>query len=95
MKKEVAKLIREGMDDAEAQDLVDARPLRYPESGSNGEEEEELEPLGGEDSCPNTSPCGMGGSEGPKCAHDEAEPELAKRLRYEGSEAPGVIGDVP
>ena len=58
--KEVAKLICEGMDAAEAQDLVDARPLKYPESGSDGEEEEEeLESLGGEDSGPDTSLCGM------------------------------------
>jgi len=35
------------MDAAEAQDLVDAWPLKYPESGSDGEEEEEeLESLG-------------------------------------------------
>ena len=91
----MAKLIHEGMDAAESQDLVDARPPKYPESGSDGEEEEELEPLGGEDSCPNTSPCGMGRSGAPKCTRDEAEPESAKRLRGEGSEAPGVIGDVP
>ena len=46
----MAKLIREGTDPVEAQDFVDARPLKYPESGSDGEkeeEEEELEPLGG------------------------------------------------
>ena len=58
----MAKLIREGMDAAEAQDLVDARPLKYPESGSDGEEEEEeLESLGGEDFGTNTSLCGMSG----------------------------------
>ena len=75
----MAKLIREGMDAAEAQDLVDARPLKYPESGSDGEEEEEeLESLGGEDSGPDTSLCGMSGPEAPKRARDEAEPESAK-----------------
>ena len=67
------------MDAVEAQDLVDARPLKYPESGSEGEEEEEeLEPLGGEYSCSETSPCGMSGSGPPKRARDEAEPESAK-----------------
>ena len=45
---EVTKLIHEGMDPADAQDLVDARLPEDPESGSDGEEEEEeLEPLGG------------------------------------------------
>ena len=76
---------------------MDARPLKYPESGSEGEEEEEeeLEPLGGEYSSSDTSPCGMSGSGAPKRARDEAEPESAKRLRGEGSDAPGVVGDVP
>ena len=57
----VAKLFREGMDAVEAQDLVDARPLKYPESRSDGEEEEEeeLESFGGEDFGPDTSLCGM------------------------------------
>ena len=38
---EVAKLIREGMDPVEAQDLVDARIPEDLQSGSDGEEEEE------------------------------------------------------
>ena len=67
----MAKLIREGMDAAEAQDLVDAWPLKYPESGSDGEEEEEeLESLGGEDSGTDTSLCGMSGPGAPKRARN-------------------------
>ena len=79
--KEVAKLIREGMDPVDAQDLVDARLPKYPESGSDGEEEEEeLEPLGGEDSSPYASPRGTSGSGAPKRVRDEAEQESAKQL---------------
>ena len=85
--KEVAKLIREGMDPAEALDLVDARPLEYPESGSDGEEEEKVpEPLGGEDSSFDVSPCETSGSGALKGARD-MEPESVKRLRGEGSGA--------
>jgi hypothetical protein len=84
------------MDPAEAQDLVDARPLKYPESESDGEEdEEELELLGGEDSGLDTSPCGMSGSRALKRVRDDAEPESMKRLRGEGPDAPGIVGDVP
>jgi len=94
-KKEVAKLIRERMDATEAQDQVDARPLKYSESGSDGEaEEEELESLGGKDFGTDTSLCGMSGPRAPKSARDEAEPESAKRLKDEGSDAPRSIGDV-
>ena len=93
--KEATKLIREGMDAAEAQDLVDARPLKYPKSGSDGEEEEEeLESLGGEDFGTDTSLCGMSGPGAPKRARDEAEPESAKRLKGEGLDAPRAVGDV-
>ena len=69
------------MDPADAQDLVDARLPKYPESGSDGEEEEEeLELLRGEDSGPDASPRGTSGSRAPKHVHDEAEQESAKRL---------------
>ena len=50
------------MDPAEAQDLIDARPLEYPESGSDGEEERMSEPLGGEDSGFDGSPGETSGS---------------------------------
>ena len=93
--KVVAKLFREGMDAAEAQDLVDARPLKYPESGFDGEEEEEeLESFGGEDSGLDTSLCGMSGPGAPKHACDTAELESAKRLKGESSDAPRAVGDV-
>ena len=83
------------MDPAEAQDLVDARHLKYPESGSDGKEEEELEPLGGEDSGLDASPDGTSGSEALKRARDDVEQESAKRLRGEGPGVPGIAGDVP
>ena len=79
--KEVAKLIQEEMDPVDAQDLVHDRLPKYPESGSDGEEEEEeLELLRGEDSGPDASPRGTSGSRAPKHVHDEAEQESAKRL---------------
>ena len=69
------------MDPADAQDLVDARLPKDPESGSDGEEEEEgLETLGGGDSSPHASPCGPSKSGVPKRARDEAELEPSKRL---------------
>jgi hypothetical protein len=84
------------MDPADAHDLVDSRLPKHPESGSDGEEEEEgLETLGGGDSCPHTSPCGPSESGVPKRARDEVEMEPSKRLRGEGLGTPGVIGDVP
>ena len=67
------------MDAADAQDLVDTRPLKYLEYGSDREEEEEeLESLGGENSGTDTSLCGMSGPGAPKRARNEAEPESAK-----------------
>ena len=75
---------------------MDARPPKYSESGSEGEaEEEELESLGGRGFWSGHVPMWDERIWGPKFARDEAEPESAKRLRGEGSEAPGVIGDVP
>ena len=74
--KEVAKLIREGMDPAEAQDLVDARIPNDPESGSDGEEEEEeLESPEAVDFGPDASPRGTSESGAPKRTRDEVEPE--------------------
>ena len=62
--KEVAKLIREGMDPAEAQDLVDAQIPEDLESGSDEEEqEEEPESPGDVDFGPDVSPCGTSESE--------------------------------
>jgi hypothetical protein len=95
--KEVAKLIREGMDPAEDQDLVDARIPEDPESGSDGEEEEEeVESPGAVDFGSDVSPRGTSESGAPKCARDEAEPEPepVKRFRGEGLGAPGVVSDV-
>ena len=84
------------MDPTDAQDLVDARLPKDPESGSDGEKEEEgLETLGGGDSSPHASPCGSSESGVPKCARDEAELEPSKRLRGEGLGMPVVVGDVP
>ena len=84
------------MDPAEAQDLIHARALEYPESGSDGEEEEKVpEPIGGEDSGFDASPCQTSGSGALKRARDDMEPEPAKRHRGEGSGAQEVIGDVP
>jgi len=96
--KEVAKLIREGMDPVEAQDLVDAWIPEDPKSGSDGEEEgEELELPGAVDFGPEVSPRGASDSGTPKRARDEAEPgpEPAKWFRGEGLGAPGVVSDVP
>ena len=57
--KEVAKLIREGMDPTKAQDLVDAQIPEDPESGSDEEEqEEEPESPGDVDFGPDVSPRG-------------------------------------
>ena len=77
--KEVTKLIRQGMDPAEAQDLVDAQIPGDPKSGSDEEElEEEPESPGDVDFGPDVSPCGTSEFEAPKRARDEAEP--AKRF---------------
>ena len=74
LENEVTKLIREGMDPADAQDMVDARLPKDPVSGSDGDEEEEgLETLGGGNSSPHTSPCWPSESGVPKRARDEAE----------------------
>ena len=75
------------MDPAKAYDLVETRPLEYPGSGSDGEEEKVPEPLGGEDSSFDASPCQMSGSGALKRASDDMEPEPVKRLRGEGSGA--------
>ena len=65
--KEVTKLIREGMDPAEARDFVDSRIPEDLESGSDGEEEEEkLESPGAVDIGPDVSPRGMSESGIPK-----------------------------
>ena len=96
--KEVTKLISEGMDPAEAQDLVDARIPEDPESGSDGEEEEEeLELPGAVDFGSDVSSHGTSESGTPKRARDEAEPgpDPAKWFRGEGLGAPGVVSDVP
>ena len=84
------------MDPTEAQGLVDARPLKYPEFGSDGEEEEEeLEPLGGEDSGLDASPRRTSGSGALKHAREDTESESVKRSRGEGPGTPGIVGDVP
>ena len=74
--KEVAKLIREGMDPTKAQDLVDAQIPEDPESGSDEEEqEEEPESPGDVDFGPDVSPRGTSESGAPKRTRDEVEPE--------------------
>ena len=92
--REVAKLIREGMDPAEAQNLVDACPLEHPESCSD-EEVEEAEAsgsLGDEGSGSAASLCETSESGVLKQARDDAAPESAKRLWGEGSGALKTVG---
>ena len=73
--------------------MTDARPLEYPESGSDGEEERMSEPLGGEDSSFDGSPGETSESGALKHARDDVEPESAKHLRDDGLSVPENVGD--
>ena len=90
--REVAKLIHEGMESADAQDSMDARPLKYPESCSD-EEEEESGSLRDEGSGSTASLRETSGFGSLKRPRDDAAPEPTKRLRDEGLGAPEPVSD--